>query len=87
LLDFSTLLSGAEPPPAQGARFDIHVEGAVTGPNLRGTIKGVDYVNVRADGRLDLNFHAEITTDDGKKIALFANGVVIVKPGSQVAQL
>ena len=42
---------------------------------------------MRADGRLQLHFHAEITTEDGKKIALFADGVVTPKPGSLVAQL
>jgi hypothetical protein len=29
----------------------------------------VDYANMRADGRLQRHFHAEITTEDGKKIA------------------
>src|SRR5437868_2727311 len=74
-------------PPAEGARFDIHVEGTATGPKLKGAVRGVDYINVRADGRLRLHFHAEITTEDGKKIALFADGVVTPKPGSPVAQL
>ena len=64
-----TLLSGAERPPAEGARFDLHVEGTANGPKLKGAVKGVDYINVRADGRLQLHFHAEITTEDGKKIA------------------
>jgi hypothetical protein len=82
-----TLLSGAAMLPFQGARFDIHVEGTATGPKLRGAVKGVDYINVRADGRLDLHFHAEIATDDGRKIALFADGVVTPQAGSPVAQL
>jgi hypothetical protein len=43
--------------------------------------------NVRANGRLQLHFHLEITTEDGKKIAVFGDGVVIVEPGSPVAQL
>ncbi len=50
-------------------------------------LKGIDYQNLRADGRLDVNFHAEITTDDHKKVALYANGVVYVKPGESVAQV
>jgi hypothetical protein len=86
-VDLNTLLSGAAAPPAEGARFDIHVEGAAIGPKLKCTVKGVDYINVRADGRLQLHFHAEITTEDGKKIALFADGVVAPKRGSPVAQL
>src|SRR5713226_4052187 len=37
------LLSGATAPPAEGARFDIHVEGTVTGPKVKGTVKGAPY--------------------------------------------
>lgn len=46
------LLSGAARPPDMGARFDAHVEGTAKGPKLNGTMKGVDYFNVRADGRI-----------------------------------
>ncbi len=84
---FDKLLSGAAAPPPEGARFDLHVEGTVTGPKLKGTVKGVDYVNVRADGRLQLHFHAEITTEDSKRIAFFADGVLTPKSGSPMAQL
>ncbi len=84
---FDRLLSGAAAPPAEGARFDAHVEGTVTGPKLKGTIKGVDYINVRADGRFQLHFHAEITTEDGTKIALYAGGVITPELGSPIAQL
>jgi hypothetical protein len=76
-----TLLSGAGRPPAEGARFDLHVEGTANGPKLKGAVKGVDYINVRADGRLQLHFHAEITTEDGKKIALFTDGVATSDAG------
>jgi len=81
------VFSGRTPPPPEGARFDVHFEGPVTGPRLRGTVKGVDYLHVRADGRSQLHIHAEITTDDGKKIALAADGVAIPQPGSPVFQL
>ena len=84
---FDRLLSGAAGPPAEGARFDLHVEGTVTGPKLKGMLKGVDYGNVRADGHLQLHFHAEITTEDGKKIAFYADGVLTPKSGSPIAQL
>jgi hypothetical protein len=84
---FDGLLSGAAAPPPEGARFDLYDEGTVAGPKLKGTVKGVDYANVRADGRLRLHFHAEITTEDGKKIALFADGVLTPKSGSPIAQL
>ncbi len=61
--------------PPQGARFDLAFEGRITGEKLNGTIVGVDYGVVRADGRFDLDLHAEITTDDGEKIAFAADGI------------
>ncbi len=83
----AAVLSGQTPPPAEGARFDVHFEGPVTGPKLQGTVKGVDHLHLRADGRSQLHIHAEITTADGKKIALAADGVAIPEPGSPVFQL
>lgn len=35
---------------------------------------------IRADGRMQLDVHAEITTEDGKKIALAADGVLMGAP-------
>ncbi|MGH2871451.1 MAG: DUF3237 family protein [Solirubrobacteraceae bacterium] len=81
------VFSGQTPPPAEGARFDLYLEGPVTGRELNGTVKGVDYLNYRADGRAELHIHAEITTDDGKKIALVAGGVAIPQKGTPVFQL
>ena len=52
-----------------------------------GRAVGVDYITLRADGRIDLNIQADITTDDGEKIALAASGVAIPKPGSPVVAL
>ena len=80
------VLSG-EAPPAEGARFDFYLEGPVSGPKLQGTFRGVDYIYFRADGRADLHIHGEITTEDGKKIALEAGGVAIAEEGSPVFQL
>ena len=81
------VFSGRTPPPREGARFDLYLEGPVTGPRLTGTVKGVDYLNFRADGRAELHIHAEITTDDGRKIALLAGGLGIPEEGSSVFQL
>jgi hypothetical protein len=44
---------------------------------LSGSVKGVDYLKLRADGRFELDIYAEITTEDGKKIALAADGVAL----------
>jgi len=81
------IFSGQTPPPPEGARFDVHFEGPITGPKVQGTVKGVDYLHLRADGRGQLHIHAEITTADGKKIALAADGVAIPEPGSPIYQL
>ena len=47
------VFSGQTPPPAEGARIDVYFEGPVTG-KLKGTVKGVDYLHIRADGRCQL---------------------------------
>jgi hypothetical protein len=78
------VFSGQTPPPPEGARFDFYFEGPVTGPKLNATVKGVDYLHLRADGRAQLHIHAEITTDDGTKIALAADGVALPQEGSPV---
>src|SRR5712671_6812237 len=67
------VLSG-QAPPSEGARFDFYLEGPVSGPRLQGTFTGVDYIYFRADGRAELHIHGEITTEDGKKVALEAGG-------------
>jgi Protein of unknown function (DUF3237) len=79
-VSMEALMSGQAPPPAEGARFDVYLEGPVAGTKLSGSVKGVDYLYIRADGRTDLDIHAEITTGDGKKIALAADGVALGEP-------
>ena len=79
-VSIEALLSGEAPPPGEGVRLDIHFEGAVSGAKLNGSVTGVDYMHVRADGRMQLDIHGEITTEDGKKIALHADGVAMGQP-------
>lgn len=86
-ISVEAVLSGQTPPPAEGARFDVYFEGPISGPKLEGTVKGVDYLHIRADGRCQLDIHAEITTRDGKKISLRADGVAIPQQGSPVFEL
>lgn len=73
-VDFGKFTAGQIPPPPAGARFDVWVEGTVDG-KLKGTIKGCDYLYVRADGRMELNVRCQITTHDGASISLEASGV------------
>jgi hypothetical protein len=86
-VSFEALMGGKAPPPPEGARFDFPFEGASIGPKLKGKVTGVDYLRVRADGRFDLHIHAEITTDDGHKISLHADGVALPEPGIPIAGL
>lgn len=81
------VFSGQTPPPPEGARFDVSFEGPVSGPKLKGTVRGVDYLHIRADGRAQLHIHAEIATEDGNRIALAADGVAIPEEGSPIFQL
>src|SRR5690606_11787899 len=61
--------------PEEGARFDIYFEGDLTGEKINGKISGVDYLEVRADGRFFLDLHARILTDDGAQIQVTETGI------------
>lgn len=75
-----------EVPPPEGARFDLYLEGPVCAGKLTGTVRGVDYLNLRADGRAELHIHAEIITEDGN-VALEAGGLAIRREGSSLLEL
>jgi Protein of unknown function (DUF3237) len=76
-----------EGPPPEGARFDLHLEGRICAGKLNGTVRGVDYLNFRADGRAELHIHAQILTEDGQNVALEAGGVSIREDGSSLLTL
>jgi hypothetical protein len=84
LVDIS---SGKQVVPPAGARFDQTFEGVLFGPRLRGKIRGIDYLSVRADGQFRLHLHGCLTTEDGENIALSSEGVSIHIPGVNKAQL
>ena len=67
------ILSRKETVPLHGARFDLVVEGRGKG-RISGQARGVDYLRMRADGRIDLDLHVTIETDDGHRIALSGDG-------------
>jgi len=81
-----SIVSGDSPVPPQGARFDIAFEGPMKG-RLAGRIRGVDYLRIRADGRMDIDVHAVIETSDNQRIALAADGVLAPRRGEPVADL
>ncbi len=80
------LLSGKAAPPPSGLRVDIHFEGEVHG-KLNGYIKAIDYLNIRADGRMDLDIKGTITTPDGANIAVSAGGVALPQDGSTASRI
>ena len=86
-VSLESLLAGEVAPPPEGARFDVYFEGPSIGPKLKGNVKGVDYLRIRADGRFQLHIHAEITASDGEKIAVCADGVALPREGSSIAEL
>ena len=84
---FAPLMAGAVAPPPAGARFDVAFAGEATGPRLQGTVTGVDYLRVRADGRFELHIHAEIVAADGCRISLHADGVALPRSQGAIADL
>ena len=80
------VLSGQAQVPPQGARFDVAFAGPATG-RLAGQIRGVDYVRMRADGRVDLDIRAVLETRDGHRIALAADGVAMPRAEEPIADL
>lgn len=85
-LTLDAILSGQSAIPPQGARIDVAFEGQATG-RLVGRIRGVDYLRLRADGRLDLDIRATIETHDGQRIALAADGVAVLRATEPAADL
>jgi Protein of unknown function (DUF3237) len=79
-------LGGKVKIPPQGVRIDVAFEGHAQG-RLSGRVRGVDYLLMRADGRVDLDIRATIETDDGQRIALSADGVGVPRAGEPVADL
>src|SRR5262245_43298882 len=73
--------SGQAKLPTQGARSDNYLGAVVTG-KFKGSLNAVHHLHMRADGRSQLNVHAEITTEDGTKLAFAADGLAIPEPGS-----
>jgi len=70
-------LTGQAAPPPQGMRIDIAFAGSISGERLNGTVSGVDYIAIRADGRAELHIHGTLTTADGANISFFAGGLAL----------
>jgi Protein of unknown function (DUF3237) len=85
-VSLDAILTGKEKVPPQGVRIDVSFEGHAKG-RLAGRVRGVDYVRMRADGRVDLDIRATIETEDGRRIALSADGVGMPRATEPIADL
>jgi hypothetical protein len=85
-VSMDAILAGKEAVPLQGARFDLTVEGRGKG-RLSGRAHGVDYLRMRADGRIDLDLHLTIETDDGHRIALSGDGQAAPRDGEAMLDI
>lgn len=81
------LISRSPPLPPSGARFDVAFDGTVEGPRLSGTISGVDYAHVRADGRMELHIHGRVVTSDGAPLSFSGGGVAIPDPSTGLLRM
>ncbi len=77
------ILAGKTAVPPHGARFDVAFTGKAEG-ELAGTIEGIDYLRMRADGRADMDIKLVITTEGGQKLALRGEGVCRPRPDAPI---
>lgn len=85
-ISLQAILSGQEKMPPQGVRIDVAFDGHARG-RLAGRVRGVDYLRMRADGRIDLDIRAVIETETGHRIALSADGVAVPRAAEPIADL
>ena len=85
--DFDQIMDGLAPLPPEGARFDVEFRGTVEGPKIKGKVVGVDYLNMRADGRSDLNIYLKIETEDGHNIAAQVTGNATARPNTKIIDI
>jgi hypothetical protein len=84
--NMEAIFAGLEKAPLQGAQFDVTVAGSIKG-RVTGSLRGVDYLRVRADGRRELDLRGTIETDDGTRIAFSADGVATPREGEPIVDL
>ena len=85
-VSLDAILSGKEKIPPQGVRIDVAFEGRAMG-RLVGRVRGIDYLRMRADGRIDLDIRAIVETTDGHRIALSADRVATPRAAEPIADL
>lgn len=81
------LLSGKKRVPLQGARVDVAFEGDIKGRITGKVRRGVEYLQLRADGRTDLDGRATVETEDGDRIAMRIEDVATLRATEPVLDL
>jgi hypothetical protein len=84
--NMEAIFAGRENVPLQGAQFDVTLAGSIKG-RVTGSLRGVDYLRVRADGRRELDLRGTIETNDGHRIAFSADGVGTPRDGEPIVDL
>jgi hypothetical protein len=85
-VSIDAILAGKEPVPLQGAHFDLAIDGRGKG-RLSGRAQGFDYLRMRADGRIELDLHLTVETDDGHRIALSGDGQAAPRKGEPTVDI
>ncbi|WP_219893061.1 DUF3237 family protein [Aquisediminimonas profunda] len=85
-VELAHILEGKASIPPQGARFDVGFDGRSTG-RIAGRLSGTDFAYMRPDGCIELNIRGVIETDDGKRIALQAGGVGVLRSDAPILDL
>jgi len=85
-VNMEAVLAGQIDVPLQGAPFDVTLAGAVKG-RVAGSLRGIDYLRIRADGRRELELRGTIETHDGNRIAFDARGVGTPREGLPIVDL
>jgi hypothetical protein len=80
------VLSGKEKVPL-GARFDVAFEGEIKGRITGKVSRGVEYLQLRADGRTDPDGRATVETEDGHRIAMRIEGVATPRANEPMLDL
>jgi hypothetical protein len=84
--EMQAIFGGQANVPLQGARFDVTLAGSIKG-RVSGSMRGIDYLRVRADGRRELDLRGAIETTDGHRIAFIAEGVGTAREGEPIVDL
>ena len=69
----------------EGMLFDVSFVGVAGGPNVKGTVVGVDHVLIDWEGVAHLDVYYTITDKEGDKISAWVTGLAVPKnPGQFV---